>query len=50
MAGALKQLKDTETWRETNKLDELYDTFDVDAFEEARKVVSSPHMPGTTSK
>ncbi|KAJ6479964.1 putative phosphatidylinositol transporter [Mycena vitilis] len=35
---ALKQLKDTETWRETNKLDELYDTFDVDAFEEARKV------------
>ncbi|KAJ7235158.1 CRAL-TRIO domain-containing protein [Mycena haematopus] len=36
--GALKQLKDTELWRETNKLDELYDGFDVDAFEEARKV------------
>lgn len=38
---ALKQLKDTEIWRETNKVDELYDTFDVDSFEEARKVVSS---------
>ncbi|KAJ7490784.1 CRAL-TRIO domain-containing protein [Mycena latifolia] len=35
---ALKQLKDTEVWRETNKLDDLYDTFDIDAFEEARKV------------
>ncbi|KAJ6630473.1 CRAL-TRIO domain-containing protein [Mycena sp. CBHHK59/15] len=29
-------------WREANKLDELYDTFDVDTFEEARKVVLSP--------
>ncbi|KAJ6500924.1 CRAL-TRIO domain-containing protein [Mycena sanguinolenta] len=36
--GALKQLKDTELWREANQLDELYDGFDVDAFEEARKV------------
>ncbi|KAF7358981.1 CRAL-TRIO domain-containing protein [Mycena sanguinolenta] len=36
--GALKQLKDTELWRDTNRLDELYDGFDVDAFEEARKV------------
>ncbi|KAJ7736007.1 CRAL-TRIO domain-containing protein [Mycena maculata] len=35
---ALKQLKDTEIWRKTNKLDELYDTFDIDTFEEARKV------------
>ncbi|KAJ7639364.1 CRAL-TRIO domain-containing protein [Roridomyces roridus] len=35
---ALAQLKDTEQWRETNKLDELYDTFDVDVYEEARKV------------
>ncbi|KAJ7026255.1 CRAL-TRIO domain-containing protein [Mycena alexandri] len=38
VGDALKQLKDTEVWRETNKLDELYDAFDVDAFEEARKV------------
>jgi len=38
IAGAFKQLKDTELWRESNKLDELYDTFDVDAFEEACKV------------
>ncbi|KAJ7494218.1 CRAL-TRIO domain-containing protein [Mycena galericulata] len=35
---ALQQLKDTEVWRETNKVDELYDTFDIDTFEEARKV------------
>ncbi|KAK7036104.1 CRAL-TRIO domain-containing protein [Favolaschia claudopus] len=38
VGGALKQLKDTETWRQVNKLDELYDTCDVDAFEEALKV------------
>ncbi|KAJ7221349.1 CRAL-TRIO domain-containing protein [Mycena pura] len=35
---ALQQLKDTEAWRETNKLYELYDTIDADAFEDARKV------------
>ncbi|KAJ7127584.1 CRAL-TRIO domain-containing protein [Mycena crocata] len=35
---ALKQLKETEAWRVTNKLDELYDTCDIDAFEEVRKV------------
>jgi hypothetical protein len=43
VAGALKQLQDTELWREKNKVDDLYDTFDVDAFEEARKVVSQLH-------
>ncbi|KAJ7290327.1 phosphatidylinositol transfer protein [Mycena rebaudengoi] len=35
---ALKQLKESELWRDSNKVDELYDKFDVDAFEEARNV------------
>ncbi|KAK6972160.1 CRAL-TRIO domain-containing protein [Favolaschia claudopus] len=60
VGGALKQLKDTETWRQVNKLDELYDTCDVEAFEEALKVVSpttngpaaatSPGTPSTSTK
>ncbi|KAF7295766.1 CRAL-TRIO domain-containing protein [Mycena chlorophos] len=35
---ALKQLQETETWRATNRMDELYDTLDVVAYEDARKV------------
>ncbi|CAK5279066.1 unnamed protein product [Mycena citricolor] len=37
-AEALHQLKDTEAWRKANKLDELYDSFDVNAYEDGRKV------------
>ncbi|KAF7332622.1 CRAL-TRIO domain-containing protein [Mycena kentingensis (nom. inval.)] len=35
---ALKQLQETEAWRAANRPDELYDTLDVDAYEDARKV------------
>ncbi|KAJ7061596.1 CRAL-TRIO domain-containing protein [Mycena amicta] len=38
VGDGLKQLKETEAWRAANKMEELYDTLDVDAYEDARKV------------
>lgn len=35
---AYKQFNDTETWRQANQLDVLYDTIDVDSYEECRQM------------
>jgi len=40
---AYKQFSDTEAWRKANHLDVLYDTIDVDAYEETRKLVRPYH-------
>ncbi|PGH04924.1 hypothetical protein GX51_03220 [Blastomyces parvus] len=36
--GALDQFKSTEEWRKTNQIDALYENFDIDSYEEARRV------------
>lgn len=36
---AYQQFKDTEEWRKANQLEVLYDTIDVDAYEETRRLV-----------
>ncbi|KKZ59015.1 hypothetical protein EMCG_00880 [[Emmonsia] crescens] len=36
--GAVDQFRATEEWRKTNQIDALYQNFDVDSYEEARKV------------
>lgn len=36
---AFKQLKDTEDWRKENKIEELYDTIDVEDYDQARRLV-----------
>lgn len=38
--GALGQFQATEDWRRDNEINKLYENFDVDSYEEARKVVS----------
>jgi hypothetical protein len=38
--GALDQFRKTEEWRKANQLEALYENFDVDSYEEARRVVS----------
>ncbi|KAK3324462.1 CRAL-TRIO domain-containing protein [Cercophora scortea] len=35
---AYKQFKDTEDWRKANNLDVLYDTIDVEAYEQSRRL------------
>lgn len=36
---AYKQFKETEDWREANQLDVLYDSIDLDAYEQSRRLV-----------
>ncbi|KGQ01466.1 hypothetical protein PAAG_11816 [Paracoccidioides lutzii Pb01] len=36
--AAVAQFQATEEWRETNQIDELYENFDIDAYDEARKM------------
>ena len=36
---AYQQFKDTEEWRQANHLNVLYDTIDVDAYEQTRRLV-----------
>jgi hypothetical protein len=36
---AYGQFKDTEEWRQANQLEVLYDTIDLDAYEETRRLV-----------
>lgn len=38
-ADAFKQFKDTEDWRRDNEIDKLYDTIDVDEYDETRRLV-----------
>ena len=45
--GAIGQFTDTEKWMKEQHVVELYDHFDVDVYEKARLMVSSPfnHVP-----
>jgi pterin-4a-carbinolamine dehydratase len=36
---AYKQFKDTEDWRKNNKLDQIFETIDVEEFEQTRRLV-----------
>ena len=36
---AYKQFKDTEEWRKANELDVLYDTIDLESYEQTRRLV-----------
>lgn len=40
---ACKQFKDTEDWRKATQLDQLYETIDVEQYDETRKLVR--HFP-----
>lgn len=42
--GAAQQFEFVETWRKTNRIDELYENFDVEEFETARKYVCWLHL------
>ena len=37
---AYKQLKDTEDWRAANDIDVLYNTIDLESYDQSRKLVS----------
>jgi len=37
---ALKQFEDTEEWRKANSLDQLYETIDLEHYEETRRLVN----------
>ena len=37
---ALQQFADTETWRESNKIGDLYNNIDIKDYEETRRLVS----------
>ena len=39
---AFKQFKDTEDWRKSNKLDQIFETIDIDEFEQTRRLVRAP--------
>jgi hypothetical protein len=40
--GAIGQFSDTEKWMKDEKVEELYEHFDVDFYEKARTMVGSP--------
>lgn len=40
MTGAFEQFEATEKWRKDIQIKELYENFDVESYEEARKMVS----------
>src|SRR3569833_22851 len=42
---AFKQFKDTEDWRSANHLDILYDTIDVESYEQSRRLVRASTPP-----
>jgi hypothetical protein len=44
---AFKQFKDTEDWRKSNKLDQIFETIDVDEFEQTRRLVRAPLLCAT---
>ena len=47
---ALNQFTDTEDWRKANQLDQLYETIDIEHYEETRHLVpSSPLLPNFPS-
>jgi hypothetical protein len=41
---AYKQFKDTEDWRKDNKLDQIFETIDIEEFEQTRRLVRSVYL------
>lgn len=41
---AFKQFKETEEWRSTTRLDTLYDTIELDSYEQSRVMVRTPGL------
>jgi hypothetical protein len=39
---AFKQFKDTEDWRKENKLSEIFNTIEVEEYEQTRRLVERP--------
>jgi hypothetical protein len=39
---AFKQFKDTEEWRKENKLNEIFNTIEIEEYEQTRRLVESP--------
>jgi hypothetical protein len=39
VADAYKQFQETEDWRKANEIDKLYETIDLDQYEETRRLV-----------
>jgi hypothetical protein len=39
---AFKQFKDTEDWRKDNKLSEIFNTIEVEEYEQTRRLVERP--------
>jgi hypothetical protein len=39
---AFKQFKDTEDWRKVNKLSEIFNTIEVEEYEQTRGLVEPP--------
>jgi len=42
---AFKQFKDTEDWRKENKLDQIFETIEVEEFEQTRRLVWGVCLP-----
>jgi hypothetical protein len=43
---AYKQFKDTEDWRKDTKLDQIFETIDVEEFEQTRRLVRNVYLDG----
>jgi hypothetical protein len=39
---AFKQFKDTEDWRKENKLSEIFNTIEIEEYEQTRRLVETP--------
>jgi len=42
---AFKQFKDTEDWRKEHGIDNLYQTIDINEYEQTRRLVNLSHIP-----
>ncbi len=45
---AYTQFKDTEDWRAANQLGALYDTIDIEAYEQSRVLVGPAYIPAAS--
>lgn len=42
---AQQQFQDTEKWRKVNEIDKVYENIDIENYDEARRLVSTPTQP-----
>lgn len=40
---AFNQFKDTEDWRKENQIDKVYETIDVEEYDQSRRLVGETH-------